>query len=132
MSHGLLLDTCTFLWLAHDPARLPPAARRAIRHWAEALFVSAITAFEIGTKHARGRLELPLSPEKWFRAVLRRHGVRTVSISSRIALLATSLPALHRDPADRILVATGHIHKLQIVTPDPLLRLYSETAIVWE
>lgn len=63
-----------------------------------AVKVSPITAFEIGQKAARGKLQLNLPPEKWFPLALELHGLREAAFHSRIALSAAALPDLHHDP----------------------------------
>ena len=131
MSAGLLLDTCTILWLANDPGDLSETARRALISQSDRIFVSAISAFEIGHKHARGRLALSIPASDWFRAATRHHGIRIISISARIALAATQLPPHHTDPCDRFIVATAALKRLELVTPDALIRAYSEIKAIW-
>src|SRR5688572_30646705 len=96
-----LLDTCTLLWLVSDQSQLSDAARDSIAAGAGGLFVSAISAFEIGVKHEKGKLELPSPPSKWFPRALKLHGIKAVALTPRILLRSTSLPALHSDPMDR-------------------------------
>ena len=67
----LLLDTCTFLWLAADDARLTPRARSACRSPDNAVFLSALCAWEISIKHRLGRLPLPEPPVRY---VVSHHG----------------------------------------------------------
>lgn len=131
MSRGLLLDTCTLLWLAADQSQLSPPAKAAIADNADALFVSAISAFEIGIKHARGKLMLQLDPVRWFSLAARTHGFRTIAVSSRIAAMATQLPYPHNDPADRIIISTAQLRDLAIITPDTHIRSYPNLECVW-
>jgi PIN domain nuclease of toxin-antitoxin system len=126
-----LLDTCTLLWLASDQSMLSDPARKAIAAGAGRLFVSAISAFEIGVKHRKGKLVLPSAPGTWFPTALRLHGIRRVAITPRIALRATELPLLHNDPMDRMIVATAQVRKLAVITPDQHIRQYPELAVVW-
>ena len=127
----MLLDTCTLLWLASTPRELPGGVRRAITDNAGHLFISAITAFEIGIKHRRGALDLPLPPADWIARALEHHGVREVPVDWRIAERSTSLPALHRDPADRIIIATSLITGVSILTPDRQIGQYPDVSVVW-
>ena len=61
----LLLDTCTFLWLAADDKQLSASARLACRDPGNAVFLSALSAWEIAIKHRLGRLPLPAPPEHY-------------------------------------------------------------------
>lgn len=127
----ILLDTCTLLWLVGDQERLSPRAHERLREHAGELFVSAISAFEVGIKHRKGKLSLPLEPELWFEEALDFHGLVEVPITARIAARSTTLPALHPDPCDRIIVATSKLLSLTVLTPDPLIRAYPDTATDW-
>jgi|SRR6185295_863851 len=130
----ILLDTCALLWLAVDQSKLSSIAKRALEANAGTLFVSAISAFEIGTKLRRGALALParsaLGPREWYDEALAFHGLRELAVTGSIALDSTLLPAHHRDPCDRIIVATAREQVLPVVTPDPLIAAY-EVQIVW-
>lgn len=127
----MLLDTCTLLWLVGAQERLSERAQAALEDHAGRLFVSAISAFEIGLKHQKGKLVLPLDPGRWYARALELHGLRELPVDGTAAIHATLLPPLHRDPADRILVATAQLRKLAILTPDPLIRAYPDTATIW-
>ena len=124
----MLLDTCTLLWLASTPRKLPGSVRRAITDNAGHLFISAITAFEIGIKHRRGALDLPLPPADWIARALEHHGVREVPVDWRIAERSTSL---HGDPADRIIIATALVTGVSILTPDSQISQYPDVTVVW-
>ena len=126
-----LLDTCTLLWLASDHSKLSPKATAAMSGDDSVLFVSAISAFEIGIKHGRGGLTLPMPPDRWFGEALSFHGLQEIAVSGRIAAHSTLLPRLHPDPCDRILVATAKEHGLRVLTPDPLIRAYPDVEVLW-
>lgn len=127
----LLLDTCTLLWLAARQDQLSQTARQAIRDHADNLFVSSISAYEIGLKAARGALKLPAPPEEWFPEILAHHGVQEVLLSAAEGLCASALPRLHNDPFDRIIVATALLHGARVVTPDHLIGMYPKVQTVW-
>jgi PIN domain nuclease of toxin-antitoxin system len=111
--------------------RLSDAARFRIGGSRGNLLVSAITAFEIGVKCRKGALSLPLPPGEWYERALEFHGIREVPVSGRIAVASTSLPALHADPCDRMIVATAALLDLTILTPDPLIQAYGEARSEW-
>jgi PIN domain nuclease of toxin-antitoxin system len=74
----MLLDTCALLWLASGAGRLSPAALNRINE-APAVYVSAISGFEIALKAARGKLGLPVAPKEWFERLIHHHGLAGVS-----------------------------------------------------
>lgn len=126
-----LLDTCTLLWLVLDQAHLSDEVRSLLPLHRRQLFVSAISGFEISQKHAKGKLSLAIPVNTWMRLALRRHGLKTVSLEMDTALHAGSLPALHADPFDRLLIATAQGLGLTLLTPDPLIRQYPGLMTFW-
>ena len=127
----LLLDTCALLWLAEEPARLSVNARAAIVAHPDELFVSAISAFEIGLKQRKGKLSLGMEPDTWWRLAIVHHGLTVISVTDEIALASTALPPLHADPSDRIIVATAAAIQADILTADPLIKQYPNTSVIW-
>lgn len=127
----LLLDTCTLLWLSSDVGYLSPAARQAIVDSPRDLFVSGISALEISMKAYKGKLDLTKEPEDWFRKTLKHHGVEQVPINFQIASQAGRLPPLHKDPFDRLIIATACEYRMTLVTPDRAIRQYSEVECLW-
>jgi len=125
----LLLDTCTFLWLTGGRP-LPPVAAAAISDPANDVFLSAVSAWEIVLKHARGTLKLPENPARLIPARRATRGVLALPFDEESALHGTRLPPLHRDPFDRMLVAQAIAHGLAIVTPDPLISQYP-IRVIW-
>lgn len=127
----LLLDTCTVLWLASACGRLSPRARELIEEHAGLLFVSAISAFEMGIKHRKGRLTLPLPPGDYYARAIDCHGLREIAVDGRIAELSARLPPVHADPCDRFIIATAQQHRLTVVTPDPHIAAYPDLSVSW-
>lgn len=125
----ILLDTCTLLWLAGGT--LPDAVAEQIADESTPLFVSAISAWEIGTKLRRGKLRLPEPAPVWWARALERYGIAEVPIEGEVALRSTALPPLHADPADRLVVATGIYLGATVLTPDPLVRAYPGVKVAW-
>ena len=93
--------------------------------------MSSISALEIGLKHRKGALELPLPPDQWFPQALAFHGLVEIGVDSETALRSAALPPLHLDPCDRILVATALIRSLSVLSPDPLLCAYPGVRCEW-
>jgi len=115
----IVLDTHALLWMDRDDLSLGVQARSQIEDaWrTEGIAVSAISFWEVAMLAQRGRVILPVAIEVWRMDVLHA-GVQEIPIDGRIALLATSLIQLHRDPADRFIVATAMHHRASLMTAD--------------
>jgi PIN domain nuclease of toxin-antitoxin system len=120
----LLLDSCTFLWAVSDPDRLPARIATLILQRDHEVFVSAASAWEIAIKAATGRLRLRGSADQFVRDQREAAGFASLPIDEESTLHVTRLPALHRDPFDRMLVSQAIVHGLTILTPDPLVTQY--------
>jgi PIN domain nuclease of toxin-antitoxin system len=120
----LLLDTCAFLWLSGGGRALGPHAAAAFQSPDHEVYLSAASVWEIAIKHATGRLALPIAPSRLVPEERDRLGVAPLPIDEESVLHVSRLPALHRDPFDRLLVAQAIVHGLTILTPDPLLTQY--------
>jgi PIN domain nuclease of toxin-antitoxin system len=121
----LLLDTCTFLWLIWSPGQLSADARDAIVDPANEAWLSAASGWEIVLKWGQRRLSLASPPWQFVPAQRRAHGIESLAIDEEAALRVARLPALHRDPFDRVLVSQAVVHGLTLVTPDPLIEQYA-------
>jgi len=119
--NGLLLDTCALIWSA-DPGRHAGRLKSVLEEaWEsrEPLATSAVSAWEIGNLVASRRMAFGLAPLVWFETVVERAALRVTELSARILVAATELPELpHRDPADRIIIATARELGYRIVTRD--------------
>ena len=124
----MLLDTCALIWLATGGGQLSAKARQAIDE-AAAVYVSAISAFEIACAAARGRLELPCDAERWYVEVLYQHSLTEILLSGKIAIASAKLPMVHKDPCDRFIIATARLENLTIVTADRIFRKYGVATI---
>ena len=104
----IVLDTHTLLWMDRDDPALGPLARRLIEEaWRVGeVAVSAISFWETAMLALRERIVLPLSATEW-RSELLQAGIREIVLDGRIAIIATQLENIHRDPADRFIVATS-------------------------
>ncbi len=127
----ILLDTCVFLWLTSQQESLSKPAKAIIKENAGDIYVSAITAFEIGVKFKKNLLQLPYDASEWYQDAIGLHGLESLSVTDQIAMLSSQLPSIHRDPADRIIVATGLLHHCNIVTPDKHIQDYPNIKVVW-
>ena len=126
----LLLDTCTFLWLAAADPQISAKALAACRDPANPVYLSALSAWEIAIKHRLGRLPLPLSPRRYVSSRREWLGVEPLPFDERMAAHDVSLPALHADPFDRGLVSQAILNGLTIVTPDEAIARYP-APVLW-
>ena len=130
MPVNALLDTCALLWLARRDSNLSPVVRQAIEK-ADLVYVSAVSAWELGLKFARGKLEFPVPLKEWYPAVLVKHRLQELPLTGALGIAATQLPALHADPADRLLIATALEHGLTLLTPDRHITQYPNLKTLW-
>ena len=115
----IVLDTHALLWMDRNDPMLGPQARALIENtWrSDVVAVSAISFWETALLADRGRIVLPVSAEAW-RLDLLQAGLREIAVDGRVSLLATRLEGLHRDPADRFIVATSLQLGATLVTAD--------------
>lgn len=118
----VLLDTCTLLWLITGERPLAARARAAIERGE--VYLSAVSAWEIAIKFAKGQLRLVERPDALVPAARARYGLASLPIDEESALHIVKLPPLHADPFDRMLVSQAIVHGLTIATPDPLVTQY--------
>lgn len=116
-----LLDTQVWLWWQADDRRLGRHARSTIASAPE-VHVSAASIWEIAIKAALGKLDFP--EDSPIAEELERDGFRSMPITIEHAMAVRTLPPIHRDPFDRMLVAQAHIEGLVIITADSILEHY--------
>jgi PIN domain nuclease of toxin-antitoxin system len=124
----LLLDTCAAIWVS-EAQPLANEALTAIERShrsGEFIYVSAITAWEVGLLVSRGKLTSPMSPQRWFERLLEAPGVRLADMSPDVLIASSFLPgAPPRDPADRILASTAREYGYRLMTRDTPLLTYA-------
>lgn len=127
----LLLDTHAFLWALAEPARLSRTARDLLTDGSNVLYVSAVSLFEMSTKHRLGRLPdagVVLQDLDWTMA---RLSARHLPLEAGDAVLAGSLPTPHRDPFDRLLAAQAQIRGIPLVTADGVFGTFPGIQVLW-
>ena len=122
---SLLLDTHVWVWSQEDPERIGKRARRRLEDTGEDLFVATISSLEIARLIHVGLLEFEGKLDRWVEVSLDVLRCGSLELSHAVAVAAYQLPgAFHKDPADRILVATARVHGLTLVTADQRLLDY--------
>jgi PIN domain nuclease of toxin-antitoxin system len=121
MRGSYLLDTCAAIWMSQnqpvDPLALS-SVNDALMQGA-GVFLSPITAWEVGMHVARGRMVVAGPAKVWFRRIVAQPGITVADLSADVLVASTDLPDLpHRDPADRIIIATARGYGLRVVTRD--------------
>jgi len=122
----LLLDTHVFLWAVAGHPRLKAPARALIAS-AEEVFVSAASIWEIAIKKGLGRIDVDLGA---LVAAIEASGFRELPVSARHAADVSTLPPIHHDPFDRLLIAQARAEPLRLLTADPVLEPYSELVVL--
>ena len=115
--HRVLCDTCALIWLATGDTKLSRMVRATIRD-AELLCFSSISIWEIARKVKAGELEIPVSPTLFDDMLVKQYGMKELSLDNAIMLRASALPEIHKDPADRFIIATALLNDCVVVTGD--------------
>jgi PIN domain nuclease of toxin-antitoxin system len=118
-----LLDTHLLLWAAGNPDRLPAAARRLLDDLQNELIFSSASLWEVAIKHGLGRGDFRVDARLLRRGLL-DNGYGELPITSEHAVALNSLPSIHQDPFDRILIAQSMVEGITLLTTDPLVAQY--------
>lgn len=122
---SFLLDTHVWIWTQEQPDAIGSKARTLLETTSDELCVCAVSSLEIAHLVCGGLLELKGSLDRWVRTALDSVEARSIDIDHRIAIEAYKLPGrFHKDPADRMLVATARINGLTLVTADERILAY--------
>jgi PIN domain nuclease of toxin-antitoxin system len=119
----LMLDTHLLLWAAGEPGKLPRAARRLIEDMDNELIFSAASLWELSIKSRIGRDDFRVDPRIFRRSLLDNNYIE-LEITGGHAIAVMDLPAIHKDPFDRMLVAQARCEGLTLLTGDPQVARY--------
>jgi PIN domain nuclease of toxin-antitoxin system len=127
-----ILDTQVWVWWVNDDSLLPPVLRGYLEvNEKHGFGVSAISCLEVARLVAAGRLVLPEPAKQWLTTALHYPGMNLIDLSPRIAVASTQSPEpFHRDPADRIIVATANTMDAELATTDAKIRAYPHVRTV--
>lgn len=121
---NLLLDTHIFLWLLTDDQRLPRSWQTAIRNPDNRVYLSSVSVWECIVKFSLGKLPLPEPPQLYLPRQRVAHGIASLALDEASAAQLATLPSLHRDPFDRMLLCQALQHNLVLVSRDESIRAY--------
>jgi PIN domain nuclease of toxin-antitoxin system len=125
-----LLDTHTFLWLAAAPDKLSKTAQEIIVRPENELLLSAASGWESALLWKLNRIELPEDPTFFIPQAIQALSLTPLAINFESAIEAATLPLIHRDPFDRLIVATAMRERVPIIGKDKILAEYSVT-LIW-
>ena len=124
----LLLDTHILLWAAGQPEKLPKAARRLLDDPENDPVFSAASMWEIAIKQSIGRDDFRVDARLLRRGLL-DNGYLELAVTGAHAIALDTLPPLHKDPFDRMLVAQARVEGITLLTSDALLAKYPGSAL---
>jgi len=124
----LLLDTHILLWTAGQPEKLTDSTRTLLTTPENSLFFSAASIWEIVIKLGLGREDFKVDPYR-LRKMLVVHGYTELPVTAEHALKVDSLPPLHKDPFDRLLIAQARAEGMLFLTGDASVAQYQESVL---
>ena len=119
----LLLDTQILLWAAGQPEKLSKPARRLLNDPENAVIFSAASLWEVAIKQSIGRDDFKVDARLLRRGLL-DNGYSEIAVTSAHAVALDTLPPLHKDPFDRILLAQAKVEGITLVTADAIVAKY--------
>src|SRR5436190_8386345 len=125
----LLLDTHAFIWWDSDPAQLSAAALAALRDPANAVWLSVASVWEMVIKSQLGKLTLRL-PLADIVGQQQANGLQILPLALAHGLAVEGLPAVHKEPFDRVLVAQANVEGAELVSADPVMHQYP-VRVLW-
>lgn len=123
-----LLDTCALIWLGMGGGDLSADAKRRITV-ASSLYYSSISVWEIARLQKEGKVVIPVDAEEFLADLIELYGLSAITPNDEIMLRSANLPDFHKDPADRIIIATALIGGMPIVTGDNKFSQYGVKTI---
>lgn len=126
MSEVIVLDTHMWIWFVNLAFENFPSEWKERIETASRVGISPVSCYEIALAQQRGRLELPCSTEQWFQAALEPSGSELFPLTPEICSRAVNLAAVHRDPFDRMIMATALEYQASLASVDGIFRQYPE------
>lgn len=131
----VLIDTHVLVWWVSGSGTLSTAAKKSLKttlNKGSEVLISSISAWEIAMLVEKGRLVLSMDVESWLDEVAQIDGVRFLPVDNEIGVKSTALPGeFHKDPADRMIVATARKLAVPLVTADEKILQYEHVKTIW-
>ncbi len=125
----ILPDTREFLYLISADPKLSSRALSAILDPQNSVFLSAVSFWEISVKHGLGKLVLPEPPSEFVTKQRELHRIESLPLDELSVAKLSGLPAIHRDPFDRMLICQALAHGLTLASSDPFIHQYPVTIL---
>ena len=125
----LLLDTHIFLWYISGDAKLPASVRDTIRSPDNDVYLSVASIWEAIVKYQLRKLPLPQPAAQYLPQQRARHQIASLPLDEASVARLETLPSLHRDPFDRMLICQALEHQMIIATVDSAIRDYAVTVL---
>jgi PIN domain nuclease of toxin-antitoxin system len=126
MSQVIVLDTHIWIWFVTQEFELFPSQWREEIETAEQVGISPVSCYEVALAQQRGRLELPCSVDRWLQDALEPTGITLLPLTAEIAYQAVNLSPVHKDPFDRLIIATALAYRAKLASIDGLISQYLE------
>lgn len=126
---NILLDTHIFLWFISGDGKLSTDIRDSIRNLDNNVYLSVVSIWECIVKYQLGKIPLPESPEIYLSKQRQLHQITNLDLDEGSVAQLISLPSLHKDPFDRMLICQALHHGLTIATVDVEIVKYSVSII---
>lgn len=129
----IILDTHAWWWAISEPEKLSSLVEETINNVpSDQKFISAISLWEFAMMVKKKRIILNISQEDWLVHAIDKIGIKIIPLSREIAIESCNLPGhFHKDPADRIIVATARIHNVLLITKDQKILDYPDVTSSW-
>ncbi len=129
----LLLDTHTWIWSYSATRLLSDKVKKLIKKTpTDQRCIASISIWEFAMMVTKGRINVKVDPKRWLDNAINNTGLKVIEVSPEIAMESCSLPGhFHKDPADRIIVATARVHNLALATKDRKIVEYPHVNAIW-
>lgn len=122
----IVLDTHIWFWFIDQEFERFPASWKTQIETSSRVGVSPVSCYEIALANSKGRLELPCTVDNWFKEALEPSGIELFPLNDNIAFQAVNLSPIHKDPFDRMIIATALSYGAQLASVDKLFAEYAE------
>jgi PIN domain nuclease of toxin-antitoxin system len=129
----ILLDTHVWWWALNEPKKLSKKAYKFIKNNpSNQRSIASISMWEFARLVSTGKVEIRIPPDQWLEQAVNKTGIAIFDLSPKIAAESCNLPGdFHKDPADRIIVATARINNISLITKDKKIINYSYVNTIW-
>lgn len=122
----IVLDTHIWFWFINQEFGRFPTSWRALIETTEHAGVSPVSCYEIALAQQKGRLALPCSANEWFADALAPSSIELLPLTPETASKAVDLSPIHKDPFDRLIIATALLYGGQLASIDPVFSQHPE------